>query len=110
MSSYVSLGLAILFEVIGTSLLKQTEQFTRLWPSLVVVATCAAAFYFLTYAIKTMPIGIAYAIWSGLGIMSITIIGLVGFKQHLDWSAYIGLGLILSGVVVIHVFSGSVGH
>ena len=110
MSHYLSLGLAITFEIIGTSFLKQTEEFTRFWPSAIVLLTYGCAFYMLTLTIRTMPVGIAYAIWCGLGIVAISLIGLIAFKQYLDAPAVIGLALIVSGVVVINLFSNTVSH
>jgi small multidrug resistance pump len=107
---HVHLVLAIVFEVIGTSLLKQADGFSRLWPTIGTVASYAATFYFLGLALKVIPMGIAYAVWSGLGIVLIAIIGLVMFGQKLDFWAILGLGLILAGVVVINVLSRSVPH
>lgn len=106
----IHLILAIVFEVIGTSLLKQAEGFTRLWPTLGTVASYAATFYFLGLALKVIPMGVAYAVWSGLGIVLVALIGLVAFGQKLDFWAILGLGLILAGVVVINVLSRSVPH
>ena len=105
--SYVYLAIAIVAEVIGTSALKAAEGFTRPLPSLVVVAGYGAAFYFLSLALKVIPVGIAYAIWSGVGVALITLIGWIVFRQRLDAAALVGLALIVSGVVVIQVFSGA---
>jgi len=105
--SYLYLVIAIVAEVIGTSALKATEGFTRPLPSLVVVVGYAAAFYFLSLTLKVIPVGIAYAIWSGVGVALITLIGWVLFKQRLDAPALAGLALIVAGVVVIQVFSGA---
>ena len=96
--------------VAWTSFLKQSEQFTKFWPSVVTVAGYAAAFYCLSLVLKHIPVGIAYAIWSGVGIVLIAVIGFTVFKQHLDWPAVLGLALIIAGVVVINVFSDSVSH
>lgn len=104
--SYLYLAVAIVAEVIGTSALKAAEGFTRPLPSAVVVAGYAAAFYFLSLALKTIPVGIAYAIWSGVGVALITLIGWVVFKQRLDLPALAGVALIVAGVVVIQLFSG----
>lgn len=104
------LVLAIVFEVIGTSLLKQADGFSRLWPTLGTVASYAATFYFLGLALKVVPMGLAYAIWSGLGIVLVALIGLFVFGQKLDLWAVVGLGLILAGVIVINVLSRSVPH
>mgnify|MGYP000517516940 CR=1 FL=1 len=110
MKSYLILLLAIIFETLATSFLKQSEQFTKLVPSLLTIVGYAASFYCLSIVLKTIPVGIAYAIWSGVGIILIAVIGLVVFKQHLDLPAIIGLGMIIAGVVIINVFSKSVSH
>lgn len=104
---YLYLAIAIAAEVIGTSALKAAEGFTRLVPSLVVIVGYGAAFYFLSLALKVIPVGIAYAIWSGVGVALITLIGWVLFKQRLDAPALAGLALIVAGVVVIQFFSGA---
>ena len=102
---YIYLSIAILSEVIGTSALKASKEFTQLWPSLVVVGAYTSAFYFLTLSLRHIALGIAYAIWSGLGIMLITLAGKVLYRQVLDMPAILGMLLILIGVVVIHLFS-----
>lgn len=99
------LGIAIITEVIGTSALKSAEGFTRLWPSVVVVVSYALSFYLLSLTLKTIPVGIVYAVWSGVGIVLLALIGALFFKQTLDPPAMIGVGLILAGVVVINLFS-----
>jgi small multidrug resistance pump len=104
---YLYLAIAIVAEVIGTSALKAAEGFTRPLPSLVVIAGYGVAFYFLSLSLKTIPVGIAYAIWSGAGVALITLIGWIVFKQRLDAPALAGLALIVAGVVVIQVFSGA---
>ncbi len=106
--AYLYLALAIVAEVIATSTLKATEQFTRLWPSVVVVAGYATAFYLLTLVLRTLPVGVTYAIWSGLGIVLVTIAGMVLYGQRPDLPAIAGMGLIVAGVVVIHLFSETV--
>ncbi|MBF4467136.1 multidrug efflux SMR transporter [Flavobacterium sp. LC2016-12] len=110
MKNFFFLGIAILFEIIATSALKRSEQFTQLIPSIITIIGYFAAFYFLSFAIRTIPVGIAYAIWSGVGIVLITIIGAVFFKQIPDLPAIIGLVLIMIGVVVINVFSKTTAH
>jgi small multidrug resistance pump len=105
--AYLYLAIAIVAEVIGTSALKAAEGFTRLLPSLVVIAGYGTAFYFLSLALKAIPVGIAYAIWSGVGVALITLIGWIVFKQRLDAPALAGLALIVAGVVVIQFFSGA---
>ena len=107
---YLFLSLAILFEVAATTALKASEAFTKLLPSTIVVVGYGAAFYFLSLALKSVPVGIAYAIWAGLGIVLITIAGAVAFKQRPDLAAIIGMSLIISGVLVIHLFSDTATH
>jgi small multidrug resistance pump len=108
--TYGSLAAAIVLEVIGTTFLQQSQQFTRALPTILMGICYLAAFYLLSIALRTLPVGIAYAIWSGLGIVLISTVGLVVFRQTLDIAAIIGLGLIIAGVVVVNVFSSSVGH
>ena len=108
--AYLYLGIAILAEVIGTSALKASREFTNLVPSLIVVVGYGAAFYFMTLALRSIPIGITYAVWSGIGIVLIAIAGAFLYKEIPDLPAIIGMGLIISGVAVIHVFSKTVGH
>ncbi|KAA2211817.1 SMR family transporter [Teichococcus oryzae] len=110
MNAYAALGIAIVAEVIATSALKASDGFSRLWPSLVVVAGYAVAFFFLSVTLRTVPTGIAYAIWSGAGIVLISAIGWIWFRQALDLPALIGLGLIVAGVAVVNLFSKSVPH
>lgn len=107
---YWYLALAIGSEVIATLALKQSEGFTNLVYSIISVLGYVAAFYFLSFVLKTIPLGIAYAIWAGMGIVLIASISAVLFKQIPDLPAIIGMLLIISGVVVIHVFSKTVNH
>ncbi|MBY5454899.1 DMT family transporter [Rhizobium beringeri] len=107
---YGLLFAAIVLEVIGTTALQLSQQFTRIGPTVLVVACYAAAFYCLSLTLKSIPVGIAYAIWSALGIVLISSVGLVLFKQRLDLPAIVGLGLIITGVVVVNLFSKSVSH
>jgi small multidrug resistance pump len=107
---YLYLGIAIVFEVIGTSALQASETLTRLVPSLVMVVTYAASFLFLALTLRTIPVGIAYALWSGIGIVLIAAVGWLWFKQPLDLPALIGLGLIIGGVVVVNGFSQTLPH
>ena len=107
---YFYLAVAIVSEVIGTSSLKATEGFTRPVPSVITLVAFAVAFYFLSLTLRTLPIGVAYAIWSGVGIVLISAIGWVVFGQRLDPMALVGMGLILAGVAVIHLLSGSAEH
>jgi len=107
MSGYGWLAIAILAEVIATTALKASDGFTRLWPSLITVLGYAVAFHGLSITIRTVPLGLAYALWSGVGLVLITAIGWIAYKQRLDTPALIGLGLILAGVLVINLFSKS---
>ncbi|MBB3451947.1 small multidrug resistance pump [Rhizobium sp. BK313] len=109
-SIYAMLLVAIVLEVIGTTALQMSQQFTRLGPSIVLVVCYVAAFYFLSLTLRVIPVGIAYAIWSALGIVLISAVGLVFFRQKLDLAAVIGLGLIIAGVLVVNLFSKSVSH
>ena len=110
MNNWLLLVLAIVLEVIGTSALKASDGFTRLWPSLVVAASYAGAFYLLALVLRTIPVGVTYGIWSGVGIVLICIIGWIAFDQRLDFPALAGIGLILAGVLVINLLSKSVSH
>lgn len=110
MNHWLAIAIAIVAEVTATTALKASNEFTRLWPSLIVVAGYGVAFYFMTISMRVLPVGIMYAIWSGLGILLISILGWLVYKQTLDVPAMIGMGLIITGVVVINVFSTSVGH
>jgi small multidrug resistance pump len=112
MTPYVALilGLAIISEVIATSALKLSDGFTRLTPSLVTLVGYAIAIYLLSLTLRTIPVGLAYALWSGIGIVFIAIIGLVWFKQTLDLPAVVGIALILAGVVIVNGFSKSIVH
>ena len=110
MQQWFFLSVAIVSEVLATSALKASDGFSRLWPSLVVVAGYAASFYFLSLALRTIPIGVAYAIWSGAGVALIALIAWVLFGQALDVPAIVGLLLIVAGVVVLNVFSKTVSH
>lgn len=107
---YLYLAIAIIAEVIGTTALKISEEFTKPIPSLIVVLGYGIAFYCLSLVLKTIPVGIAYAIWAGLGIVLIAMVGIVAFDQKLDLPAIVGMILIIAGVVVMNVFSKSVEH
>ena len=110
MPSYLFLSIAIIAEVIATSALRAADGFSQWLPSIIVVIGYAVAFYFLSLTLRTIPVGIAYAIWSGAGIVLISIVGFVVYKQVLDLPALIGMGLIVAGVVVINAFSSSSAH
>jgi len=105
LSNWLFLGLAIFSEVLATSFLKSSEGFTKLWPSVIVFAGYMLAFYFLSLTLETIPIGVAYAIWSGVGVASITLVSVIAFDQKIDFSAIVGIGLIIIGVIVLRVFS-----
>lgn len=102
--------IAIVFEVVATSALKASASFTKLWPSVVVVVGYVGAFWFLSLTLKTMPVGIAYALWSGVGIVLISLVGWLWFKQSLDLPALIGMALIVAGVMTINMFSKLAAH
>ena len=104
---YWYLTIAIIAEVLATSALKESQGFSRLLPSLVVMGGYGASFYFLSLVLQTIPIGVAYALWAGLGIVLITIVGAVMFGQTMDLPAVLGIALIISGVVVLRVFSST---
>jgi len=110
MQKWIFLSAAIVCEVIATSALKSSEGFSRLWPSLIVATGYMAAFYFLSLTLKTIPVGVAYAIWSGAGIVLIALIARVFLGQTLDAPAIIGLSLIVAGVVVLNLFSKTITH
>ncbi|MGE0629234.1 MAG: multidrug efflux SMR transporter [Hyphomicrobiaceae bacterium] len=105
---YLYLAIAILAEVAATSALKASQEFTKLVPSAIVLAGYATAFYCLTLVLRTIPVGIAYAVWAGLGIVLVTAVGAVVYRQIPDAAAIVGMTLIVVGVVVIHLFSKSV--
>lgn len=106
----VIFAFAVIGEVTGTTFLKQSEQFTKLWPTLAALVFYSIAFYMLSVVFNKIPIGIAYAIWSGLGIVLITGIGLIYFKERIDLAGGFGIGLILSGVIVINLLSKTATH
>ncbi len=108
--AYLYLAIAIIAEVIATSALKASAEFTRLIPSIVVVIGYCVAFYFLTLVLRSIPIGVTYAIWSGLGIVLITLVGVFAYKEIPDTPALIGMGLIIAGVIVINLFSKTTAH
>ncbi len=107
---YLYLFIAVIAETIGTTALQASAQFSRFWPSVIVVIAYALSFYLMAVTLKYMPVGIVYAIWSGLGIVSIALIAFIVFGQRLDLPAILGLSMIIGGIVVIHVFSGITTH
>ena len=107
---YMILVLAILAETAGTTALQASQQFTRFWPSILVVVGYGISFYLLALTLKYMPVGVVYAMWSGLGIVFIAMIGYLVFNQRLDLPAVLGTGMILAGIVVIQLFSNTTMH
>ncbi|HJP12406.1 MAG TPA: multidrug efflux SMR transporter [Gammaproteobacteria bacterium] len=107
---YFYLALAIVAEVAGTSLLKATEEFTKLLPTTFLVIFYLISFWLMTLALRELPLGVVYAVWSGLGIVLVAIIGVFVYKEMPDLASILGMGLIISGVVVIHLFSKSIQH
>lgn len=108
--AYLYLTIAIISEVVGTAALKASEEFTRLVPTLIVIVGYALAFFFLTLTLRTIPVGIAYAVWAGCGIVLVCAVSWVLYKQTLDVPAILGIALIAAGVVVINAFSSSINH
>ncbi|MFD2739269.1 DMT family transporter [Sulfitobacter aestuarii] len=110
MPAYLILAFAVLAETVGTTALQASQQFTRLWPSVLVVIAYAISFYLLSITLKVMPVGVVYALWSGIGIVLIAAIGFAVFGQKLDWAAVFGLSLIILGIAIIHLFSNATPH
>lgn len=110
MKTYLYLLIAVLFETFGSTCLQASQQFTRLWPSLGVLLGFGGAFWFFTLVLKVLPLGVTYALWSGVGIVLITTSGRFIFGQKLDLAALAGIGLIIAGIVVINLFSASSRH
>ncbi len=108
--TYSYLAIAIVAEVIATTFLKSSEGFTRLWPSVITATGYLIAFVFLSLTLKTLPTGIVYAIWSGIGIVLISVVSWIWFGQALDAPAIAGMGLIIAGVIVINMFSKTISH
>ncbi len=108
--AYSSLAGAIVCEVAGTALLQHSAQFTKPWPTAAMVGLYVISFYLLSQALKGMPLGVAYAMWGGLGIILTAIISVTVFKQTLDVPALVGIGMIVAGVVVMNTFSSAVSH
>ena len=108
--AYIYLVIAIVAEVVATSAIKASQEFTQLWPSVLVIVGYGIAFYFMALTLRTIPVGITYAIWSGVGIVLIAVAGAVIYKQIPDVPAMLGMGLIIAGVVVIQLFSKTIQH
>jgi len=108
--SYIYLAIAIIAEVASTSALKASDEFTKLIPSLMVIVGYGASFYLLTLVLRTIPVAITYAVWSGAGIILVAIIGVILYKQIPDIPAVIGMGLIVAGISIINVYSKTITH
>lgn len=108
--SYVFLALAIIAEVVATSALKASMGFTRLWPSLTVVVGYGLAFYMLALVLRSLPVGVAYAIWAGLGIVLVSLVGVVVYGERPDLPALLGMGMIVGGVLIIQLWSSMTPH
>ena len=108
--SYAALFVAITSEVIGTSAMQASQQFTRIGPTLLMGVCYLCSLYFLSLTLRNIPLGIAYGIWGGLGIVLTSVIGLIVFKQKLDLPALIGLGFIVGGVLIVNLFSKTISH
>jgi len=108
--AYVYLGIAIVAEVVATSALKASEEFSRVLPSILVIGGYGVAFYALSIVVKSVPIGIAYAIWAGVGVVLVAIVGAIAYRQVPDLAAIVGMALIIAGVVIMHWFSKSMPH
>lgn len=109
LNTYLVLGAAIICEVVGSAFLQKSEQFTRVVPTMMMAGFYILSFYLLSFVIRTMPLGFAYAIWSGLGMVLTAAVSVFVFRQTLDAMALLGIGLIIAGVVVMNVFSKA-GH
>lgn len=110
MQTYLYLLVAVLFETFGTTCLQASQSFTRFWPTLGVALGFAAAFYMLSIVLRSLPLGVTYALWSGIGIVLIALSGRLIFGQKLDLAAILGMGLIIAGILVINLFSKTATH
>ncbi|MEF1309176.1 multidrug efflux SMR transporter [Vibrio mytili] len=110
MPPLLALSIAIVCEVIATSYIPKTEQFTKLMPSTIVLIGYGIAFFLLSVTVKTMPVGVVYAIWSGAGIVLVATVGYFLYGQKLDLAAFIGIGFILTGVMIVNLLSKTVGN
>lgn len=110
MNAYVLLAISIIFEVLGSTCLAKSENFTKLLPSCMVIILFTSALYIFSFVLKTIPLGVAYAIWAGVGIVLTVCINILFFKQSVDFPAILGIVLIILGVVVINLFSKTAGH
>lgn len=107
---WIHLVIAIVSEVIATSALKESEGFSKFYPSLIVILGYGTAFYFLSLTLRSMPVGVAYAVWSGVGVLLVTLVGLFVFGQRIDGPGWLGIALITSGVLVLNLLSKSSSH
>jgi small multidrug resistance pump len=110
MKNWIILSAAIISEVAATSSLKASKGFTKPWPSFVVIVGYAAAFYLLSLALRSIPVGVAYAIWSGVGVALVTLFAWLAYGQKLDLPGVIGIGFISAGVVILNLFSKAAAH
>lgn len=110
MQSWAALGVAIVLEVAGSSFLLKSAQFTKLVPTAMTLVLYALAFYMLSFALRHIPLGVAYAIWSGVGIVLTAAISVVVFRQSLDLAALVGIGFIMTGVIIMNAFSRMAAH
>ncbi len=110
MNAYLALSVAIMGEVIATASLKASNSFTNIIPSIIVVLGYASSFYFLTIALKVIPVGVAYATWGGLGIILVTLAGFIIYQQKIDLIGLLGMTLIISGVIILNLFSKTSMH
>jgi small multidrug resistance pump len=108
--TYLTLFAAIVAEVIATTALSRSESFTRLWPSIVTIVGYALAFWLLSFPVRTIPVGVVYALWSGLGILLISAVSWLWYGQKLDLPAVVGLAFILGGVLIVNLFSKTISH
>ncbi len=106
--AYFYLAIAVISEVVATSALKASEEFTKFFPSLIVIIGYAAAFYFFTLILRTIPVGVTYALWSGLGIVLVTLAGIFLYKEIPDLPAIIGIAFIIVGIIIINLFSKTI--
>ncbi|WP_255569479.1 DMT family transporter [Neoroseomonas alba] len=110
MTAYIALAFAIVLEVSGSTFLQKSAQFTRPWPTAAMALCYVASFFALSQALKVLPLGIAYAIWAGLGIILTAVISVIVLRQALDIAAWLGIGFIVVGVIIMNVFSRTAGH
>ena len=108
LKTYIFLILAIIAEIVAANALKSSNQFTKLWPSVLSLSCYGVSLFLLTLVLKKIPLGVTYAIWSGVGILFVALIGVLYHKEVLDWPAVLGMALIIGGVIIINLFSKTV--